>query len=153
VKQTQTRLTQGCLGGHNHVSVSSFSVRLIVGLTLAPYIALSVVVGREHVHEADADHPQSAVHRHLELHSDGLQDDHHTELAKDDEHIVWLTDVALHQPAYRLEPVTRPPIESIELMPVFAEWASPPDYDTAPPHGPPRACLALRAPPLSLVLI
>lgn len=135
------------------LSVSAYSVRLIVGLTMAPYIALSAVVAREHVHEADTDHAHSAVHRHLEPHSDGLQDDHHTELAKDDEHIVWLTDVALHQPAYRFEAATRPPIESIELMPVFAEWASPPDYDTAPPHGPPRACLALRAPPLSLVLI
>ncbi len=121
--------------------------RAVVGLILAPYIALSAMVAPEHAHEADADHPHSTVHRHLQPHNAGSHDHDHAQLADDDDHIVWLDSAALHQPGYQFAAPALPPAEWFELVPALAEWASPPDYDTAPPHGPPRACLSLRAPP------
>jgi hypothetical protein len=124
--------------------------RTIIGLLLAPAIALSATVAREHVHEADADHPRSAVHRHLQPHV-GASHDHdleHAELADDDDqHIVWLESAALDQRAFAL---SAPPLqfaEWSEYAPSLTDWLSSPEYDTAPPHGPPRACLSLRAPP------
>jgi hypothetical protein len=61
--------------------------------------------------------------------------------------VVWLDGVALQQSTYQLAAPAAPPIARFELLPPPADRAAPPDYDTAPPHGPPRACLSLRAPP------
>jgi hypothetical protein len=55
--------------------------------------------------------------------------------------------VALHQPGYQFAAPASPPTARFELIPPHAEWASPPDYDSAPPHGPPRVRLSSRAPP------
>lgn len=122
--------------------------RVVVSLILAPYIALPAVVAREHVHKPDADHPQTAVHRHLQPHSSTSHDADHAQLADDDEHVVWLDSAAaLSQAAYQLVAPAEPPNAPFQSTPPPIEWVAPPDYDTAPPHGPPRACLSLRAPP------
>lgn len=121
--------------------------RAVVGLILAPYLALSAMVAPEHVHPADADHPHSAVHRHQQPHTLESHDDDHAELADDDEHIVWLDSVALHEPGYQLPLDAVLPSERFELVPAFVEWVTPPDYNAAPPHGPPRTFPSLRAPP------
>jgi hypothetical protein len=113
---------------------------------LVPYIALSAIAP-EHVHEADADHPRSAAHRHLQPHSVDSHDDDHAQLADDDAHVVWLNGAALHQSTYQLLAPIVPPAARFESAPPATESASPPDYDAAPPHGPPRATLSLRAPP------
>jgi hypothetical protein len=124
--------------------------RTIIGLLLAPAIALSATVAREHVHEADADHPRSAVHRHLQPH---VGTSHHNDLDHaepaddDDQHIVWLESAALDQRPFALPPPALPSTDWSEYAPPLSDWLSPPEYDTAPPHGPPRACLSLRAPP------
>lgn len=121
--------------------------RAALSLLLAPCVALSAIVAPEHVHEADADHPHAAVHRHLQAHTPGSLDHDHAQLADDDAHVVWLDVVALHQPGFQFAAPALPPADRFQLVPALVEWASPPDYDTAPPHGPPRACLSLRAPP------
>ena len=139
-------LTRGPPGGHNHQRVRQSCGRVVLSLILAPYIALSAMAP-EHVHEADAGHPRSAAHRHLQPHSVAFHDEDHAQLADDDEHVVWLDGVVLHQPTYQLVAPAAPPTARFELVPPTADWASPPDDDTAPPHGPPRACLSLRAPP------
>lgn len=120
--------------------------RAAISLVLVPYLALSALAP-EHVHEADADHPRSAAHRHLQPHSAASHDSDHAQLAADDDHVVWLDGVVLHQSTYKFAAPAAPPIAPFELVPPPANRASPPDYDTAPPHGPPRACLSLRAPP------
>jgi hypothetical protein len=53
-----------------------------------------------------------------------------------------LDGVVLYQSTYQLVAPAAPPIARFELLHPYTEWASPPDYDTAPPHGPPRACLS-----------
>lgn len=102
---------------------------------------------QEHVHEADEDHPRTAVHRHLQPHSNASHDPDHMELADADEHVVWLDSVAVYQAAYLFSAPALPPAEGFELVPALADWVARPDYDTAPPHGPPKASLSPRAPP------
>jgi len=126
--------------------------RVAVSLTLALYLALPALAP-EHVHEADHDHHHAAIHRHLQAHSLTAHDADHAQLAEDDEHVVWLENVALLQPEYRVAIPALPPVARFEIVPPLAEWAAPPDYDTAPPHGPPRPCLALRGPPISPAFI
>jgi hypothetical protein len=127
--------------------VSVFFARIVVGLFLVPSLALSATVAPEHAHEADADHPHTVVHRHLQPHAVASHDQDHAQLADDDEHIVWLDNAAVHQPVYKLLVPAFLPAEWSEYVAALAVWFTPPDYDTAPPHGPPRACLSLRAPP------
>ena len=140
----------GVQGNHNHEKVRSSFGRVVFSLVLAPYIALSAVAP-EHVHEADADHPRPAAHRHLQPHSVDSHDDDHTQLAGDDEHVVWVDAGVLHQSTYQLVAPVVPPAARFELVPPAEEWALPPDYDSAPPHGPPRASLSSRAPPSPFV--
>jgi hypothetical protein len=142
-------LTEGCVVAHNRSEVleSSSTSRAAVGVTLALSVAFSATVAPEHVHEADADHPRSAVHRHLQPHDGDSPDRDHALLADEDQHIVWLDAVARHEAGYRFAPPAVLRAEPLELVSPLADWASPPDYDVAPPHGPPRACLSPRAPP------
>jgi hypothetical protein len=141
----------GLSADHNQADVSPPFARTVAGLLLAPAIALAATATREHVHEADTDHPRSAVHRHGQGHIGASHDhdDNHAQLADDDENIVWLKIVALDQRPYTLLPPALPPVERSAYIPQLVDWLAPPDYDTAPPHGPPRACLSLRAPPAS----
>jgi hypothetical protein len=134
------------VGDHNHRKVKRSFGRAVISLVLVPYLALSALAP-EHIHEADADHPRPAAHRHLEPHSATSHDSDHAELAHDDEHVVWLDGVVLYQSTYQFVAPAAPPTARFELVPPPADWASPPDYDAAPPHGPPRACLSVRAPP------
>lgn len=122
--------------------------RLVVGVLLTPYIALSAMVAPEHVHEPDGDHPHTAVHRHLQPHSTASHDADHAQLADDDEHVVWLDSAAaLQQSPFQFAAPAAPPSAPFQIVPALIERVTPPDYDTAPPHGPPRACLSLRGPP------
>ncbi len=139
-------LTPGSPDPDNRSSVSRSFGRAIVSLILAPYIALSALAP-EHVHEADADHPHSAAHRHVQPHDVGSHDHDHAQLAEDEGHVIWLDDVILNPPAHQFRAPAASPAEQFELVPPVSDWVAGPDYNAAPPHGPPRACLSLRAPP------
>ncbi|OFW22185.1 MAG: hypothetical protein A3H97_04815 [Acidobacteria bacterium RIFCSPLOWO2_02_FULL_65_29] len=117
---------------------------------MAPTIALSAIAAPEHVHEADADHHHSTVHRHVQLYAVGSHDHDDGQLADDDGQVVWLDGVMLHRPAYQFAAPAAPPAERSELALTVTVWVAAPDYNAAPPHGPPRACLSLRAPPSCL---
>jgi hypothetical protein len=130
--------------------MSSRLGRTFVSLILAPYIAISGALPQEHVHEADADHPQSATHRHVQVHDEALRDHRHAQLTEDDGHVVWLGTAVLAQGAYRLlAPVLA--VSVVAPASILARtWAAGFDYSSAPPHGPPRPPASLRAPPTSL---
>lgn len=115
----------------------------IVGLSLAPCVAFSAALPQEHRHEADAHHPRATVHQHFASHDhDG------TEVSPgDDGHITWLDRVAAHR-------TPLPPFAPVRLVVAYLEdfslpsrWVAVEVLDTAPPHGPPRRSLSLRAPP------
>jgi hypothetical protein len=121
--------------------------RAIVSLILAPYVAMSGTVAPEHVHEADADHPHSTIHRHLEPHHPASDDHDHAQLADDNGHVLWLDSVTLQQAVFHFPAPQDVPQAICSLTSPTSRWTAIVNYDTAPPHGPPRASLSLRGPP------
>ena len=116
--------------------------RQILGLALVPWLAVSGLVPPEHIHEADADHPHAVAHRHFAAH-----DHDATELSGGDGRVVWLDSVPVEQARF-------PTTVAIALLPATFEVVRPTaptiavsTLDAAPPHGPPRSTLSLRAPP------
>ena len=136
-----------CCGRHNRLSMSRSLWRATVGLILVPYVALSSTFVPEHVHEADADHPHSTVHRHLEPHHAGGHDHGHAQLADDDGHVVWLDNVAVDRATFDFPAPHDVSRSSLGPVPLTSGWAAILNSDTAPAHGPPRASPSLRAPP------
>jgi hypothetical protein len=140
-------LTPGSVGTHNPRLVFHFNGRGAISLILAPLVALATTVAPEHVHEADADHPHSTVHRHLQPHTAASPDHDHARLADDDAHVVWLDGAQISSPRFQLAAPLLVPVDRFEAAPSFVEWIARPDYETPPPHGPPKSTLTLRAPP------
>ena len=121
--------------------------RAIVSLILVPYLALAATVAPEHVHEADADHPHSTVHRHLEPHHLGSHDDNHAQLADDDGSVVWLGAAIVQQAVFHFSALQDVPQAIFALIQLTSGWTAILKYDAAPPHGPPRSSPSLRGPP------
>lgn len=135
---------------HNCVSVRPVLRRAVVALVVAPYVALSAAVAPEHVHEADAEHPHSAIHRHVQAHVAGSHDSDHAQLADDDGHVVWLDSGAfVYQFSFQFWVPALSPAERFDLVPGLVDRVVRPDYDAAPAHGPPRTAPSLRGPPAS----
>ena len=118
--------------------------RQILGLALVPWLAVSGLIPPEHVHEADADHPQAVAHRHFAAHDhDGA------EVSHGEGGVIWFDSVAV-------EHARLPTIVAIAVLsaafggaPAAAPTMAVLTLDAAPPHGPPRSTLSLRAPPIS----
>jgi hypothetical protein len=121
--------------------------RAIVALSLVPWLVGSSAMPREHVHEADADHPHSLVHRHLEAHQFESQDHDGAELAHHEDHVVWLSDARIIQNTYQFSVSWAVVGRSLEAISDTASWFRTVSHDGAPPHGPPRPCRSPRAPP------
>jgi hypothetical protein len=117
--------------------------RQILGLALVPWLAVSGLIPPEHVHEPDADHPHAVAHRHFSPH-----DHDATEVSHGEGRVVWFDSVAVEHARF-------PTTVAIALLPAtFDVPATAPTMvvltlDAAPPHGPPRSTISLRAPPPS----
>jgi len=68
------------------------SWRAAVALVAVPCLVFSSVAPPAHVHEADAHHPHSIVHRHFESHN---HDHDGAEISHNDGRVIWLDDAAL----------------------------------------------------------
>jgi hypothetical protein len=77
----------------------------------------------------------------------GGEDHGHAQSADDDGDVVWLDTASVHQATFHFAAPQNLSRESFELMSPASEWIATLDYDTAPPHGPPRASPSLRGPP------
>ena len=121
--------------------------RAIVSLIVVPYVAFAAMIAPAHVHEADADHPRSTAHRHFEPHHSGSHDQIDAQRADDDGHVVWLDAVTVQQAGFHLPIPAEVPQPSSRFAPLTPRWTAIRNYDTAPPHGPPRASPTLRGPP------
>lgn len=135
------------MAGNNPSTVRGLAGRTLVNLTLAFSIGGSPAFATDHVHEADADHPDSVTHRHLQPHGSTNHDRDHAQVADDDDHVVWLDAVSLRQPTYELAAPTAPPAGRFLLTTFDLVWVTRQDYNAAPPHGPPRTERSPRAPP------
>jgi hypothetical protein len=127
--------------------VSAGFFRAIVALAVVPCLGWSSVIPQEHVHEADLDHPHSIVHRHADAHTVDTHDHDGAEIGQDEERIVWLTVVSLEHSSYRLAVSWIAASRIFEAVGSYASWVANVSVDGSPPHGPPRRCLSLRAPP------
>ena len=129
--------------------------RAVAALALAPWLVLSPLIPPEHVHERDYDHAQATSHRHAALHrhdSNAWNATNAGRLADEDAQVVWVAD-RLIAPAVVALPVLQPGTATgAGAVPPPSPWIAITACDSAPPHGPPRACLALRAPPLAALL-
>jgi hypothetical protein len=124
---------------------------LIVG-PLVPWLALSAVIAREHVHESPAPDRPSVAHTHFAPHGhDGHEianpDHDGAEVSELDEHVVWIDDVGLVKTTRSFPPLLVILATHIAIVPErLVRVAVIPDEATLP-HGPPRGSLSLRAPP------
>jgi len=120
---------------------------------VAPFLTFASALVPAHVHEPEpGDHHEHAVAHshfaphHLETHeaAEGPEFDH------DDAHVVWLDSAILHESVHQA--ATIPPAVPISYDTVQPErsWAVTPFDDAAPVHGPPRAAVRYRGPPLLL---
>jgi hypothetical protein len=100
-----------------------------------------------HAHESDVPHSPAVVHSHFEPHH---QPAHHDDSEPEIEHgerIVWLDVAVVHALPFQLD------APAAELAPVADPvmcsrcWSATAFDDAAPPHGPPREIVSLRAPP------
>jgi hypothetical protein len=131
--------------GHNHL-VSARFCRTIVALGVLPWLVWSPAIPPQHAHEHDVDHPQAIVHRHAEAHT---FDWHHqgAELGESEERVVWLNDVGVIQSTYHIAISWTVSDTLFETIGDSATWIAIATHEEPPPHGPPRSCLSLRAPP------
>lgn len=137
--------------------------RILTVACLVPWLAVSAVMAREHVHESHSTDHASVAHRHFAPHThsehdirhlDHLHLDHDSaEVSDVDEDVVWLDEVGLAETTRSFFPLLIVTVVPIEIAPDrLVHVAMVADQATLA-HGPPRATLALRAPPSSLPLI
>src|SRR5262245_39593723 len=120
----------------------------VVTVLLTPYVALSSTLAPEHVHESDGDHHHAVAHRHFESHRLGAYTHDTAALDDDDDRVVWLQNVATLQQMPHVRLPFAVSIVSFDPVAPQTTWIATSVDDAAPPHGPPRAVVSLRAPPL-----
>ena len=120
--------------------------RPLVALAFVPWLVCASALPAEHLHEADADHPHSLIHRHAEPHE---FESHHdgAEVSHSEEGVVWLSDASVLQATYQFDVSWAVVARIYESVPDTASWFATVSYDGSPPHGPPRPCRSPRAPP------
>jgi hypothetical protein len=66
--------------------------------------------------------------------------------------VVWLDNSAIQCATSSVTAPLAVIAVDFERIPLLTTWVATSIDDAAPPHGPPRACLSLRAPPLPVNL-
>jgi hypothetical protein len=117
---------------------------------LAPFLTFASALAPTHVHEPEpGEHEHAVAHshfapHHLETHeaAEGPELDHA------DGHVVWLDSAILHESVHQA--ATIPPAVPVSYDAVQPDrgWAVTPFDDAAPVHGPPKAAVLYRGPPL-----
>jgi hypothetical protein len=132
--------------------------RLLIVAPLLPGLALSAVLGQEHVHQShDRDHA-SVDHTHFAPHIHGDHEiadheiaDHDHDDAEvsdvDDEDVVWIDRVALPESARSFSPLLAILSTPIEIVPARLVRIAVVADEATLPHGPPGVSLSLRGPP------
>ena len=126
--------------------------RRILIIALMPWLAVSSVIAREHVHESDSADHASIAHSHFAPHNQSGNEisnhDHDgAEVSDVDEHVVWLDEIGIAEATRSFPPL-------LVVLPTYIEIVQQrlvrvaviPDEATLP-HGPPRVPPSLRAPP------
>jgi hypothetical protein len=138
--------------------------RILIVTALVPCLAAAAVVAPEHVHESEAAGHVSVVHRHLAAHQHhhadvdhavDVSDLHHdeAELSDADGHVEWLDQVGVAEARHSFPQLFLVVSLTVDSSPQQIKHAVVTADIATLPHGPPRASLSLRAPPLASRLI
>ena len=128
--------------------------RLLIVAPLVPWLALSAVIGRPHVHESHSPDHASVAHTHFapHIHSDheiANHDHDGAEVSDVDEDVVWIDEVGLAEATRSFPPLLIILSTHLEIVPEpLVRVAVVPDEATLP-HGPPRVSPSLRGPPFA----
>jgi hypothetical protein len=120
--------------------------RPIVALVLVPWVIAAAVMPPEHLHQADADHPQALIHRHAEAHESAPTHDG-AEVSHGEDHVLWLSGATVAQTTYHFTVAWSVVGETVGPFRDTASWFATISCDGSPPHGPPRPSRSPRAPP------
>jgi hypothetical protein len=132
--------------------------RILTVASLVPWLAVSSVIAREHVHESRSAGRPPLAHSHFSPHSHDDHDSFHldhdgAEVSDVDEDVVWINDVGLAQSPRSFPPALIVVAVSIPIVPDRLVRVAVVADEATLAHGPPRATLSLRAPPSSSPLI
>ena len=110
---------------------------LVFGSGLAPL----------HAHESDVTHSPAVIHSHFDPHHQVAHHDESKPEIDHGEHIVWLEMSVVHALPFQLVAPAAVLIRVPDVVSRSRCWSVITFDDSAPPHGPPRSGVALRAPP------
>jgi len=132
--------------------------RFLIVAPLVPWLALSAVLAREHVHESDSADHASVAHSHFAPHGhSGNEISNHdhdgAEVSDLDEHVVWLDEVGIAEATRSFPPDLLSLPAHIEIVPELLVRVAVVADEATLAHGPPRVSPSLRAPPSALPVI
>src|SRR5438552_18851621 len=104
--------------------------RAAVALVAVPCLVFSSVAPPEHVHEADAHHPHSSVHRHFESHD---HDHDGAEISQNDGRVIWLDDAALQIATCEFAIPLGIPVANFEMISLLTRWLAQSPVEAAAP--------------------
>jgi hypothetical protein len=127
--------------------------RILIVAPLVPWLAVSAVIAREHVHESHSgDHP-SVAHSHFAPHTQNDRDlhlDHDgAEVSDVDKDVVWMDEVGLAEAIRSFPPLLIILATHIEIVPERPVHVAVAVDEATLAHGPPRVSPSLRAPPFA----
>ena len=128
--------------------------RILIVAPLVPWLALSAVLAREHVHESDSADHASIAHSHFAPHGQSASEiadhDHDgAEVSDVDEHVVWLDQAGIAEATRSFAPVLLILPAHVEIVPELLVRVAVVADEATLAHGPPRVSPSLRAPPFA----
>jgi hypothetical protein len=110
-------------------------------------VELASLITPLHAHRSSGHDTVATVHQHLAPHHHAFRAEQGPEIEQD-EQIVWLAASAIQALPIRVA-AALPELAGVPgTVPPSTGWSPIPSDDTAPPHGPPRRFVSLRAPPV-----
>lgn len=133
------------------IPTMSLGWRTVLAGFLTPALISMGIAPTLHVHEADAHHPHTVVHRHTYLHADGRTGDIHIasdgDVSDSDENAVWINAQSVEGSRIHVDTCSAILCRTLAftLAPKGVSLLVP--GDDSLPHGPPAACASTRGPP------
>jgi hypothetical protein len=133
--------------GHHNGRVFRPLDRVVAAVVVVPFLALTSALLPVHAHEHEGGHSHVLVHSHFAPHVEPLHDHHGSEIEAAPDRVLWLASVTLHAVPYQADTPSALIVSEFDIAAMAATWSVAVFDDAAPPHGPPRSSLSLRAPP------
>jgi len=121
--------------------------RATVPLLVVPFLVFGSGLAPMHVHESDISHSPALAHSHFEPHHPAAHHDDGKPEIEHGEHVIWLDMAVVHALPFQLDSPAAVLTRVADAVTRARHWSVITFEDSAPPHGPPRSSVSLRAPP------